>query len=165
MRRGYLDFTADFAQTVGLDMVPRAWRLVGSKASPVPNVVRLVFENDYLPDGPEAHLQIEVTETYHERRVVVLIDGKAETGPENSREEMSPVLNGTLDCTGEPVAPAPVRYYLSSDNSGHRYAIPVERAGEWTALIELSEDNPAGWDVPAWAIRIEGGFTFAGPSR
>lgn len=31
---------------------------------------------------------------------------KVDTGPENSREEMAPTTNGTLDCAGEPVAPA-----------------------------------------------------------
>lgn len=29
-----------------------------------------------------------------------------QTGPESSREEMSPKLNGTLDCPSVPVAPA-----------------------------------------------------------
>lgn len=142
MRRGYLDFTPEFAQTIGLGWMPRAWRLVGSRSSPKSNIVRLVFENDHLPDGPEAHLTVNVHETLHERRIVVLIDGKE--------------------------APPPARYYLSADDSGHRYAIPVERRGDWDEwcgdpdAVDHADRRPA--EPPAWAIRIDGKFTFAEPS-
>jgi hypothetical protein len=160
MRRAYLDFTGDFARTVGLDWLPRSWQVVGSVPSPYPKTVRLVLENPWI-EGPDALMTIETSEDNFRRLVTVVLYpmDMIDTGSENSREEMSPVLNGTLDCTAAPVAPAPVRFFLASDESGHRYAVPVERHhdfDEWLADADAI-------DPPSWALRIEGGFTFTDP--
>lgn len=134
---------------------------------------------------------------------------KDDTGPENSREEMDPKTNGTLDCTGEPVAPvdpkmialelkidttqfdawtkhavetlrelgiaceavgvtldvaspAP-RYFIGADESGHSYIVPVDQAEAWEQWRALPESDPAAWEAPAFARRLEGGLTFTDP--
>lgn len=137
MRRGYLDFTGEFAQAVGLEWLPRSWRVIGSLMSPTKGVVRLVLENDHLDDGPDAVLTCEVHDTPFERRIVIMVDG-------------------------EPVPPpAPARYFLGADDSGHRYAVPVERRGEFYSWVE----NPDADDAPTWARRIDGRFTFTDPQQ
>ena len=55
------------------------------------------------------------------------------------------------------------RYFLSSDESGQKYAVPVSRRREWNAFLDIDPDDPSSWDVPEWAIRIDGSFTFADP--
>ncbi|MDM4014626.1 hypothetical protein [Roseiconus lacunae] len=62
------------------------------------------------------------------------------------------------------VIDAAPRYYLSSDSSGHDFIIPVDRADEWEAFLDLPEDDPASWDPPAWATMTEG-FTFIAPRQ
>jgi hypothetical protein len=131
MRRAHLDFTGDFAQTIGLDWLPRSWRVVGSMPSPSRGVCRLVLVNDILPDGPDAVMTVEISETPFERRIVLKLDGER----------------------------SPVRFFLASDDSGHRYAVPVERRADFD---EWSGD-PDAVDPPAWALRVEGGFTFTDP--
>lgn len=55
------------------------------------------------------------------------------------------------------------RYILVGDDSGHKYVIPEEKADDWSAFMDLPEDDPASWDVPEWAKRVEGKFTFTDP--
>jgi hypothetical protein len=55
------------------------------------------------------------------------------------------------------------RYCIVGDQSGHDYFVPVERKEEWMSFLELDEDDPGSWDVPEWAERIDGTFTFTDP--
>jgi len=56
------------------------------------------------------------------------------------------------------------RYVEVTDDSFHHYIIPVSRLDDWNAFVELDEDDPASWDVPSWAERIDGGrLTFENP--
>ena len=56
-----------------------------------------------------------------------------------------------------------MRYRLVGDNSGHEYYIPIDRTKEWAAFNALSDDDPASWTVPTFAVMIDGTFTFAEP--
>lgn len=56
-----------------------------------------------------------------------------------------------------------MRFKIVGDNSGHDYYIPVERSGEWETFIGLDENDEASWDVPDYAVRIDGRFTFTDP--
>lgn len=55
------------------------------------------------------------------------------------------------------------RYFISADNSGHKYYVPVSMRGEFQAWAELPEDSEAGWEAPEYAHRIDGEFTFTDP--
>lgn len=139
MRRGYLDFTADFARDVGLDWLPSTWKVVGSERAPQKGVVRLILENEHVADGPTGRLSCEITDTPGQRSVRLALDDKP------------------IESTYEPV---PARHTLVSDDSGHKYAVPVDRQAEWYELPVSHGDTD---DVPAWALRIDGRFTFTDP--
>ena len=55
------------------------------------------------------------------------------------------------------------RYFLSADNSGHQYAVPVSQHDSWYEWLDIPEDNEASWEMPAYAMRIDGTFTFTDP--
>lgn len=56
------------------------------------------------------------------------------------------------------------RFFEGSDDGGHHYIVPVAKAREWSDWIDLPEDDEAGWEVPEWAKRIDGGLlTFTDP--
>lgn len=56
-----------------------------------------------------------------------------------------------------------MRYRLVADNSGHEYYIPVDRSKDWDEWMELDELDERSWDVPNYAMRIDGRFTFTDP--
>jgi hypothetical protein len=59
-----------------------------------------------------------------------------------------------------------LRYLIVSDNSGHDYYIPVDRSDEWAAWLDTAEDADCVWvlpEVPEYAKRIDGRFTFTDP--
>jgi hypothetical protein len=64
----------------------------------------------------------------------------------------------------EPLDKTPVRYRIVGDNSGHEYFIPVDRSGDWDKFMAIDEDDERSWDVPKYATRIDGRFTFTDPS-
>jgi hypothetical protein len=55
------------------------------------------------------------------------------------------------------------RYFVGSDNSGHEYYVPISKRDDFQAWAELPEDDEAGWEVPEYAKRIDGRFTFTDP--
>jgi hypothetical protein len=55
------------------------------------------------------------------------------------------------------------RWFISSDQSGHEYAVPVSCTAEWEAWRALDDDDEASWEVPFFALRIDGTFTFTDP--
>lgn len=57
------------------------------------------------------------------------------------------------------------RYMLVSDNSGHTYTIPISKRDNWDDFMSLDEDDPKSWDVPEYAVIIDGDFTFCDPSN
>lgn len=59
---------------------------------------------------------------------------------------------------------APVRYRDICDDNGHQYLIPVSRQDEWDAWMQIPSDDPASWEAPEFAVRIEGGvLSFTNP--
>lgn len=66
--------------------------------------------------------------------------------------------------TPPPTTPAVTRYFVGHDNSGHEYLVPVSDAAAWRVWSELPDDDERGWDVPAYAQRLDGGtLTFEAP--
>lgn len=55
------------------------------------------------------------------------------------------------------------RFKIVGDDSGHEYCIPVARTADWEAFMALDADDPASWDAPDWAERVEGYLTFTDP--
>lgn len=47
-------------------------------------------------------------------------------------------------------------FFLSMDNDGHWFIIPVERRDEWNDWIDLDQSDEASWDVPEWADDLNG---------
>lgn len=47
-------------------------------------------------------------------------------------------------------------YYLSQDQDGHWYIIPVEYKDEWGDFLDLDPNDEESWDVPDWAEPIGG---------
>lgn len=57
-----------------------------------------------------------------------------------------------------------MRYTEVTDHSSHHYLIPVERLNDWTLWMDNDEDDPVSWDVPSWAVPVDGGrLTFTNP--
>lgn len=54
-----------------------------------------------------------------------------------------------------------LRYIIVADDSGHEYYIPEDKADTWQEWLALPE--PECWQVPDWAVRIDGHFTFSDP--
>lgn len=59
--------------------------------------------------------------------------------------------------------PAGARYFLGHDDSGHDYAVPIERQAEWLAWLAIPEDDERAWEAPTYAIALDGRFTFSDP--
>lgn len=56
------------------------------------------------------------------------------------------------------------RFFISSDNSGHNYLIPLDRRVQWLKFLDIPEEDERSWDVPDWARRLEGEMlTFSNP--
>jgi hypothetical protein len=50
------------------------------------------------------------------------------------------------------------RYFISHDNSGHAYLVPLARIAEWREWVELPDDDERSWDEPDFAWRMDGGL-------
>ena len=55
------------------------------------------------------------------------------------------------------------RYFIGHDDSGHQYFVPMSRHDDWIKWSSLPEDDETGWNVPDYATRIDGRFTFTDP--
>lgn len=151
MRRGYLDFTAEFARQVDIGtMLPRAWKITGS-AGVTKGIVRLILENEELPDDPHDQGHVRLT-------VVV---------KEDSESKSVQVVMMDDRPGAEPVSLEPRRYFIGADDSGHRYAVPVDRRDDWANWSERAANpstfDPGAWNAPDYVVRIEGDFTFTDP--
>lgn len=51
-----------------------------------------------------------------------------------------------------------MRYFLSVDNDGHWYLVPLDRRRDWHAWADLPEDDERAWDAPDYAKRIDGPY-------
>lgn len=51
------------------------------------------------------------------------------------------------------------RFYLTTDNDGHWFIVPVSKQDEWTAWCELDQDDPSAWKYPEFAEGIGGSPT------
>jgi len=57
-----------------------------------------------------------------------------------------------------------LRYTIVTDQSCHKYYIPIQNINHWRLWEELDEDDPKSWEVPNYAKRIDGGsLTFKNP--
>ena len=51
-----------------------------------------------------------------------------------------------------------MEYLETTDDNGHRYVIPLEERHNWHHWVAaVSEDDPKSWDVPEYAVRVDGG--------
>ena len=59
------------------------------------------------------------------------------------------------------------RYFLGQDQSCHWYIVPVDKYVEFDSWTSLDEDDPASWDEPEYARRIDGAgsITFTDPQE
>lgn len=58
------------------------------------------------------------------------------------------------------------RYFLSQDNDGHWFVIPVARQREWDEWRDLDPDDETSWEAPAFALAVGGApclVTFTNP--
>lgn len=56
------------------------------------------------------------------------------------------------------------RYFIDTDCSGHEYYIPWDKREEWRSYAEIPEDDERSWEIPEYAVRIDGGtLTFEKP--
>lgn len=55
------------------------------------------------------------------------------------------------------------RFFLSSDNDGYSYVVPVDNREQWYEFTALDESDPRSWDIPYFAVLVEGDFTFSEP--
>lgn len=49
------------------------------------------------------------------------------------------------------------KFFLDQDNSSHWYVVDAAYRTEWEAWTNLSEDDEASWEPPAFAERLDGG--------
>lgn len=47
-------------------------------------------------------------------------------------------------------------YKLHQDNDTHWYLIPEDKETEWAAWLDIPWDDPKSWDVPIFAIAVDG---------
>ena len=57
----------------------------------------------------------------------------------------------------------PTRWRLVHDHSSHEYAIRLDREAEWDTWLEIDEENERAWEVPEFAMALDGRFTFCDP--
>lgn len=50
-------------------------------------------------------------------------------------------------------------FYLSQDNDGHWFVVPVEKEADWEQWLELDEDDETSWNTPEWVEMIGGSYT------
>ena len=48
------------------------------------------------------------------------------------------------------------RFFLDQDQSSHWYIIPVGHRAEWDAWRDIPEDDERSWEVPEFAIMVDG---------
>lgn len=49
-----------------------------------------------------------------------------------------------------------MKYCLVQDESCHWFVIPADNKEDWEAFRNIPEDDPQAWDVPDFAISIDG---------
>jgi len=47
-------------------------------------------------------------------------------------------------------------FFLSRDNSGHWYVVPVSKQAEWDAWLEIDEDDERAWTAPDGVVPVCG---------
>jgi len=59
------------------------------------------------------------------------------------------------------------RYFMSTDDSGHWYIIPVTKRQEWEEWSDLPEEDERTWEAPDFARPVGGSptcVTFTDPA-
>ena len=49
-----------------------------------------------------------------------------------------------------------IRFFLSQDNDSHWYLIREDHRKQWEDFLDIPSDDERSWDVPDWAIPIDG---------
>ena len=60
----------------------------------------------------------------------------------------------------------PQRYFLSADEDGHWFVVPLDKTQEWHKWRDLDQDSEEAWEPPAWASPVDGNpsrVTFENP--
>lgn len=60
------------------------------------------------------------------------------------------------------------RYFLGRDNSAHWYIVEAKYRTDWEHWCTLPEDDEESWEVPDFAMRLNGGpeqITFTNPEE
>lgn len=58
------------------------------------------------------------------------------------------------------------RYFLTQDDDGHHFVVPVARRDEWEAWRDIPPDDERAWEPPIFARPVGGApdmVTFAAP--
>ncbi len=71
-------------------------------------------------------------------------------GPGEYTIETCGVCKGTREYTPQE------RYFLSRDNDGHWYVVPVSKMKEWYLWCDFGPEDADSWQVPVWAEEIGG---------
>lgn len=58
-----------------------------------------------------------------------------------------------------------MRYFFDRDNSFHWYIVQADKRAEWQVWRNMPDDDPRGWETPAYANRITSPifYTFESP--
>jgi hypothetical protein len=48
-------------------------------------------------------------------------------------------------------------YIEVTDNSFHHYVIPYDERESWYKFCAIPEDDERSWEVPEYAVRVDGG--------
>jgi len=47
------------------------------------------------------------------------------------------------------------RFFISSDNDGHCYIVPLPKATEWQEWVDLDDDDERKWTAPEYAMGVD----------
>lgn len=49
-----------------------------------------------------------------------------------------------------------MKYFLDQDHSCHWYLVEASRRKDWDEWLEIDEEDPASWETPEFATRVNG---------
>lgn len=49
-----------------------------------------------------------------------------------------------------------MEYFLTQDNDGHWFVVPVEKQKDFDKWTEMDPDDPDSWDAPEYAKQVGG---------
>jgi len=65
------------------------------------------------------------------------------------------MATGLGTTSGFPKAPSKAgRFFISSDDDGHRYLVPADKREEWNLWRNIPSEDERSWEVPSFATEI-----------